>query len=311
MDYSKISSQFWLGRTGKKFRGDVEAQVVALYLLTSPHASMIGIFYCPILYISHETGLTMEGASEGLGRAIEGGFCAYDTPSETVWVHEMARFQIGDSLKPGDKRIVSIQNHWDNLPEGPIKQGFYEKYGSAFSIVSSKPLPSPSDAPSKPLPSPSDAPTKPIAIAIAVTTKTLAISPKVDIACPNASVSDPESDVQQSESIKKFPGCPHQEIIALWQKHLPRLTQPRVWEGNRREILKARWAQASKPSAFNETGYSTLQDGLAWWGSFFAYIAETRLADGFDTDGRIWRPDLEWVIRPANFQKIIDGKYQK
>ena len=32
---------------------------------------------------------------------------------------------------------------------------------------------------------------------------------------------------------------------------------------------------------------------------------------GFETKGRTWRPDLEWVVNATNFQKIIDGKYAK
>ena len=56
-EYSKITPQFWLGSTGKKLRGHTEAQIVATYLLTSPHANMLGLYYLPKMFISHETGL--------------------------------------------------------------------------------------------------------------------------------------------------------------------------------------------------------------------------------------------------------------
>jgi hypothetical protein len=65
-DFGKVNPQFWIGSTGKRLRGNPEAQLVALYLMTCPHANMIGVFHCPILYISHETGLPLEGASKGL-----------------------------------------------------------------------------------------------------------------------------------------------------------------------------------------------------------------------------------------------------
>jgi len=110
----------------------------------------------------------------------------------------------------------------------------------------------------------------------------------------------------------RFPDCPHEEILKLWGKHLPHLAQPRVWEGNRRTALRLRWIQASRPSAYSEKGYSTPSGGLEWWSEFFDYIATgTKLADGFESQGRSWKPDLEWVINSANFQKIIDGKYTK
>jgi hypothetical protein len=109
-----------------------------------------------------------------------------------------------------------------------------------------------------------------------------------------------------------FPPCPYQEILALWKKHLPHLSQPRLWEGSRRANMRQRWAQAAKPSAYSPKGYTNTQEGLEWWDGFMGYIAQdTKLADGFETGGRVWRPDLEWVVNAANFQKIIDGKYNK
>ena len=120
------------------------------------------------------------------------------------------------------------------------------------------------------------------------------------------------TDANASLSGTSFPPCPHKELLKLYQKHLPHLTQPRLWEGSRQTSLKSRWVQASKPSEYSPKGYNTLQDGLAWWDSFFGYIAnDTSLAKGFETNGRVWQPDLVWIVNPTNFAKIIDGKYSK
>ena len=121
---------------------------------------------------------------------------------------------------------------------------------------------------------------------------------------------DTEHTISLSET--SFPPCPQKEILKLWKKHLPHLTQPRSWEGNRQANLRQRWIQASKPSEYSAEGYTTIEKGLGWWDSFFAYIAsDTKLASGFESKGRTWLPDLEWVVNAANFQKIIDGKYDK
>jgi len=110
----------------------------------------------------------------------------------------------------------------------------------------------------------------------------------------------------------KLLACPQEEILKLWAKHLPHLAQPRSWEGTRRANTKQRWNQASKPSAYSPDGYQTEAAGIKWWDSFFNYIAQdTSLSSGFETTGRTWRPDLEWVMNATNFQKIIDGKYTK
>ncbi|MEA4763928.1 ATP-binding protein [Klebsiella pneumoniae] len=98
-DYATVAPQFWLGKTGRELRKKgAEAQVVSFYLMTSPHANMLGLYYLPILYIAHETGLGLEGASKGLKSTIEAGFCSYDEDTEMVWVHEMAAYQAEASL---------------------------------------------------------------------------------------------------------------------------------------------------------------------------------------------------------------------
>lgn len=155
-DYGKVSPQFWMGKTGKLLRSKgPEAQIVALYLMTSPHASMIGMYYCPLMYIAHETGLGIEGASKGLQGAIEADYCSYDEASEVVWVHEMIRFQISDELKDSDKRCKGVQNEYDALPDNPYLVPFFDRYASSFHLTNkrgeSADKASPIEAPSKPL----------------------------------------------------------------------------------------------------------------------------------------------------------------
>lgn len=152
-DYGKVSPQFWIGETGKMLRGNPEAQVLALYLMTSPHASMTGVFHCPIIYMAHETGLFMEGASKGLARLIEVGFCEYDEPSESVFVVNMAAYQIDDCLKPDDKRVLGLRKEVAKMLPARFQQRFTEVYGIRFHLTKQGENNSPLEAPSKPLPS--------------------------------------------------------------------------------------------------------------------------------------------------------------
>lgn len=134
-EYGKVSPHFWTGSTGKQLRQCSESLVVSMYLMTSPHANMLGLYYMPLLYVAHETGLGMEGASKGLQWACEAGFCSYDHASEMVWVHEMARFQIADKLKSTDKRSIGVQNEYNSLPSNPYLASFYDKYSQAFCMT--------------------------------------------------------------------------------------------------------------------------------------------------------------------------------
>lgn len=135
-DYGKVSPQFWIGKTGKELKkAGFEAQIVSLYLLTSPHSNMIGLYYMPLMYMAHETGLGIEGASKGLASAIQCGFCLYDEDSEMVWVPEMASHQIGTSLKPTDKRCAGVQNTYDSQPDNPFLPMFYDRYVTDFNLT--------------------------------------------------------------------------------------------------------------------------------------------------------------------------------
>lgn len=151
-DYSKVGPKFWIGATGKRLRAaGMEAQVVAMYLLTSPHANMLGLYYCPLMFIAHETGLGLEGATKGLQSAIEAGFCEYDEGSEVVWVIEMAGYQVGEALKPNDLRVKGVQNEYAALPGNPYLARFFKKYRHAFHMKECRENESPIEAPSKPL----------------------------------------------------------------------------------------------------------------------------------------------------------------
>lgn len=124
-------------------------------------------------------------------------------------------------------------------------------------------------------------------------------------------VTSNKEEAKASLSGTGFPPCPHGQVLELWKQRLPHLSQPRTWEGARQSALKGRWNQAAKKSTWSD-GYSTQEEGLKWWDSFFTYIAnDTKLASGFETSGRVWRPDLPWILNATNFAKIIDGKYQK
>jgi|GEM_PF-2313540 len=144
-DYAKVSPKIWTGETGKAMRGHAEAQIVAMYLMSSPHSEMTGVYTCPILYIAHETGLGMEGASKGLQRLVEIDFCTYDEASDTVFVHEMAKYQIGEELKVNDNQVKSVKKAFSAM-KGLIRERFFDRYKEAFHLVEA----SPSKAPSKP-----------------------------------------------------------------------------------------------------------------------------------------------------------------
>lgn len=150
-DYGKVSPQFWIGRTGKALRGNAEAQLLALYLMTSPHANMIGVYHCPIAYMAHETGLTIEGASKALESLVNADFCTFDEADEYVFVHQFAVHQVGEQLSPSDKRCKGVENELSKVPKNQCWQAFRARYAVPYNLPVSPENASPFEAPLKPL----------------------------------------------------------------------------------------------------------------------------------------------------------------
>lgn len=109
-----------------------------------------------------------------------------------------------------------------------------------------------------------------------------------------------DTNVSIAGNENQIPGCPHQEIINLYAKHLPMGLQPRTWDGQRAALLKTRWRESKK------------RQDLPWWDSFFAYIAKSDFLTGRTSsrDRKAFEIDLPWILKAENFKKIIDGKYE-
>lgn len=151
-DHAKVSPRFWIGDTGREIRRlGRDAQVVALYLITNPHANMIGLYYMPIPTIAHETGIPLQGASKALRRVCETGFAHYDDKDELVFVPNMAKEQIAESIKPNDKRWTGVIRELESYRKHRFCKMFQDAYASSYSLPEAIPQSSPFEAPSKPL----------------------------------------------------------------------------------------------------------------------------------------------------------------
>lgn len=132
-EYAKVSSHFWIDGIGHQMRDlGREAQLTAIYLITSAHSNMIGIYYLPVAFISHEIGLPFDEALKALQSLCEIGFCSYDKKTEYVWIHDTAFDQVSLQLVLNDNRIRAVNDAYAALPDLPFLQAFYDKYHQAF-----------------------------------------------------------------------------------------------------------------------------------------------------------------------------------
>lgn len=110
--------------------------------------------------------------------------------------------------------------------------------------------------------------------------------------------------------VKGPPDCPHLEVLALWAEVLPALPQhlPAQWKGTRADHLRARWRETAVEKAWADQSH-----GLAYLRKLFEWIGRSQFLTGrarpTGADKRAFVIELEWLVLPTNWAKVIEGKY--
>jgi len=92
------------------------------------------------------------------------------------------------------------------------------------------------------------------------------------------------------------PHCPQKEIVDLYHEILPELPPVKKWPEHLQKILRARWREEPE------------RQNLEWWKSYLQFVRQSVFLMGKKTD---FQADLEWIIRPTNMAKILNGRYHK
>lgn len=121
--------------------------------------------------------------------------------------------------------------------------------------------------------------------------------------------SDADEPAESEAGSKKLPSCPHQKVIELYHESLPYCPQVREWNTTRQKYLQSRWREKAV-----SLGWQQDAEGLEWFKRFFSFVGESKFLTG-KSDGRNGKPpfiaDLEWLMKPSNFAKVVEGKYHQ
>lgn len=289
-EYAKIGPTFWTGTTGKALRKrGSEAVIVALYLMSAPGSNMLGLYYQPVLYMAHETGLGIEGASKGLRACIEVDFCRFDESTEMVWVVEMASYQVAEELKATDKRCAGIQREYDALPDNPFLSAFFQRYEQAFHLtrqrVGTSSFASPMQAP------------------------------------PKAHRSQEQEQAQEQEqeqalepygSVGKtdLPPCQTEKVVDLYHTVLPELPAVRLMNEKRKKAIGGFWKwilTSKKPDGSRRA--TTSAEALAWVGNYFERARHNDFLMGRGTKApghEGWECSLDFLLTDRGMQHVIE-----
>jgi hypothetical protein len=282
--YGKVSPQFWIGKTGKALRGNQEAQILALYLMTSPHANMIGVFHCPIAYMAHETGLSIEGTQKGLQCLIDADFCTFDADDEYVFVHQFALHQVGEQLQPSDKRCKGVENELAKVPKNQCWQAFRARYAEPYNLPILSPKQSPIEAPSKP---------------------------------PASQKQEQEQEQKQEQNLeanasvgKPTANTPFAEIVAAYHEKLPELPAVRLETEKRKREARSFWGWVMTSKRGDGTRRAeTREQGLAFVSAYFERASENDFLMGRTPRSpahQNWKPDFEFLISEKGRIQVVE-----
>lgn len=116
---------------------------------------------------------------------------------------------------------------------------------------------------------------------------------------PIANSQEEARDMTPAGSSPASADCPHADIVELYHEILPSLARVKVWSEKRKSYLRKCWREDSK------------RQSLDYWRRFFTHVSQSAFLMGNapSRDGRAWAADLEWLVTPGNFVKVIEGKY--
>ena len=105
---------------------------------------------------------------------------------------------------------------------------------------------------------------------------------------------------------QRAPTCPAERLVEAWNDACtPALPAVGVLNLARRTAVAARWAEVCNAEGFTHSA------GLDWFRWLFAerVAASAFLTGRSKSHSGDWRCSWDWVMRPTNFAKVVDGNY--
>ncbi|UHQ19403.1 hypothetical protein LVB87_14625 [Lysobacter sp. KIS68-7] len=273
--YRKIDPRIW---NDARFRLLTDNGKLAVFLLlTHPNMTALGAMRATLPGLAAELGWSTEAFGQAFAEASRLGIVEHDAEACFIGLPNFLRYN-----QPESPNVVKA---WagavDLLPECDLKnvvlqraqgyaEGLSEPFARAFREAFPKAMPNQEQEQEQ----------------------------KQE---PKAKEDSPKGELSPATVVAiDRTECPHVEIVALYHEVLPELARVSDWTVERQKLLRKRWREKAE------------RQHLRWWRSFFEYVRGCDFLMGRTSgrDGRPFECDLEWLVRPTNFVKVIEGKYQ-
>lgn len=277
--YRKIDPRIW---NDAKFRVlSEDAKLVFFMLLTHPNMTSLGAMRATRPGLAAELRWQADRFCAAFAEVLAQGLCEHDEGACFVGLPNFLRYN-----QPESPNVVKAwADAVDLLPECHLKDALVRR-ARCFAAAKSEPFAEAfRQAFGEAMPYPEQE-------------QEQEQEPKPDKAARASPVGEEAATVI---AIDHGPPCPHADIVALYHELLPELARVRDWTADRQRLLRKRWRERAE------------HQSLTWWRDFFEFVRGCDFLMGRvpARDGHApFECDLEWLLRPKNFLKVIEGKYQ-
>lgn len=268
-DYGRVHTSFWSSLTMRSLSED--GRMLALYLLTSPHSTISGVFRLPDGYACEDLSWSSERVKEGFAELLEKGFA--NRCETTQWVYIRKHFEWNRPENPNQRKAakrVALM-----VPDECTWKLEFMRDWRDFLQITEDEFPNPSETVKEQLPQEQEQ--------------------EQEYTSADAEGSG------SAASAPRVPPCPHQEIIDLYHELLPMGTQVRVWNSTRAKTLQARWREDPK-----RQNLDWWRRFFAYVAESDFLTGRVPAAPGRDP----FVVSLDWLVSPQNFAKTIEGRYE-
>ena len=285
-DYGRVYSSFWQSQDTRALSED--GRTMALYLLTSPHANLIGCFRLTDAYAADDLQWASERVAKGFHELQAKGFLVREESSNWVLIR---KYLLWNNFENGNV-ATAAQKAFDQIRSIPLKAllaGVLLEFGTHLKEpfvnhlrTLAKPFANPEPEP-EPEPEPN---------------RNLNTEPTVLVV--SAQAEPPDATVIRLPD-RRIP-CPADRLLEAFHTECP--TLPRVMKLNdkRRQHLTARWREVDADSKFESA-----EDGIEVFRSIFQKVGRSDFLSGRAKD---WHATFDWITESStNFLKVCEGHY--
>lgn len=258
-----------------------------MYLITSPHSTIAGVFRLPDGYVCEDLKWVPERVKKGFAELLAKGYANRCDTTKWVWVckHlEWNKPENPNQCKSAAKIALSIPD------ECAWKLDFMRVSAASLGIKWTPPV-NPFATVGEPL---------------------LNQEQEQEQENTEAKASLSESAIPPKQSPL---ACPIDSLIDSFSTHLPGMPTVnrglfKAGKGGDAMRARWRWVMTSKHERGSKKGEplaQTAADGIAWFDRFFAYVAGSDFLTG--RDGKWVACDLHWLMTASKFEAVLGGKY--